>query len=194
MRDRTRTARDLVAALQDLSDACDQLLDHLRVTDRLLRVHHGRIGPSLLGLVESAATRLGAADRARADAVADYATVRGRFDGRVPTIAELAAGDEPWIGPVVEHASGLHAQVASIDLLRASLRQAVAMPSLADAADPDTRPARRLLRDAFAQTLDELVPPSLRHFLSRFRTPAQPTPVTSRQPDDTPEASGDRVH
>lgn len=135
----------LPGALDALARSLEELLVYVRAADGLLRSRAGRVGPTLLGAIESAADAVHEDDRRRVAAL-----------GREPTRGEAE------LGPRLGHLRDLLAEVDRAAIrLRRSNRMPVALASLSF----DVEGTRKLLTDALDQRLDQLVPADLRSFL-----------------------------
>lgn len=148
MRTARRDRNDrLLAAIGALARSLEDLLVHLRTTDGLLRSRAGRLGPTLLGAIESAADAVHGHDHRRVAAMRLPAAGRGReLEGEVAHLREL---------------------VSEVDRAALRLRRSNRLPASVASPNADAAGVRSLLGDALEQRLDDLVPAELRVFLAQ---------------------------
>ncbi|MDX1657273.1 MAG: hypothetical protein R3343_00490 [Nitriliruptorales bacterium] len=163
MRVDPRTAERLLAVTRQVGVALDRLLAYLEAADQLLRSGSGRIGPALVGGIDSASDALHAADRERAGVAAKVALTHG---AEAATLADLADDDTPWGGDARSLRVRLDRKLTEIDHVTARLRQHSGRRLAVAGSRSEVTHARTLVRDALHQSLDELVPDELRSWLA----------------------------
>lgn len=155
----------LLGALEGVAEAVEHLLAYLRTTERLLLVQAGRIGPTLLGGIESAAERLRDRDRLRAAAVVTLLT-GDAGPSPAPRPSAGAVAEAPWDRAVEQRVHHLEELVAEIDRTATSLKRLSRRPGAVTGGAREVESAHALLSDALVQGLEELVPSGLRSFLA----------------------------